>query len=319
MTTKPIQVGSQRFVFDVDRENQGFDIVDQISGWDQYCHTNDYKEMEKVLGGFNKKDQQMLEWHRQVRSKYGWNGGFAGTVFASDSFNDIIETAEELGTIEFKDAEKETLVLKYFSKRLWPWLKDNRQRITDQIPIIVQTLDKHKALLDQMSVLTKTLPDNLIVVHLVPNSSEYSIGGSNVDGHNVGEVPTDREVTGTVLHEAMHGFLKQWKPLMKMVTEQTRFPGVLNSEALNEGISYAISPGLVSDRMGDPLQEEVNKDLKEKRSIFEKDRRYALFNALGLVIRPILQAALAKQVPMEVFIQQAFEACEKYLAAYQAG
>jgi len=135
-------------------------------------------------------------------------------------------------------------------------------------------------------------PD-LVPVYLIPNPDPKNMGGGYNGGRLTIEVPTVADAIPTTLHELFHAFLETKKAEIEAAVAGV--PG-LDSETLNEGLAYALSPGIVhADSDGaDPLVRTVRRQFAENKPLsdtFTRSNRYALS------LRPLLQAALGSYCP----------------------
>jgi hypothetical protein len=104
---------------------------------------------------------------------------------------------------------------------------------------------------------------------------------------------------GTLLHESLHRLLETQKAAIQSAAEGTG----LDFTTLNEGIAYALYPGIMADtEQGDRLIEQLV--TMQLRGTPATDR-YLQFDLVAVVIRPLLRQALAHNETMATFLPKA--------------
>jgi hypothetical protein len=144
-----------------------------------------------------------------------------------------------------------------------------------------------------------------VPVYLLANPSDDSIGGGYNGGRLTLEVPRVRDAYPSFLHEVMHAFLDGEIPRIEGAAKKVNG---LDAMTLNEGIAYALSPGLIHpDSDGpDPLARQVARDLASMKPL---DDAYTRFNRFGLALRPLLKEALEQEeATLESFLPRAIDA-----------
>jgi hypothetical protein len=132
----------------------------------------------------------------------------------------------------------------------------------------------------------------------VANTDDKNGGGEANGGRLVIEVPS-ADPMGFLLHESMHALLA---PRVELIKAQAEAAG-MNWESLNEGIAYALAPGITDDiETRDLLVQELAHYLIMKTPPSDS---YAQFYMVAGVIRPILRAALAKGETIDQFLPKA--------------
>jgi hypothetical protein len=112
------------------------------------------------------------------------------------------------------------------------------------------------------------------------------------------EVPSP-DAIGTLLHESLHRLLLPKQALIRSAAEAA----ALDFTALNEGIAYALYPGIMADtEEGDSLIEQLVR--MQLRGAPVSDR-YLQFDLIAAVIRPLLKAALAHNETITTFLPKA--------------
>jgi hypothetical protein len=135
-------------------------------------------------------------------------------------------------------------------------------------------------------------------VYLVANPEESSGGGGANGGRIVVEVPASEDMS-FLLHESLHMLLA---PHADAIRASAASAG-LTFQALNEGIAYALAPGLTNDtRAVDPLAEQLARNLI--RGTPPSDA-YAQSNMIAAVIRPLLRVSLEQGETITAFLPKA--------------
>ena len=117
-------------------------------------------------------------------------------------------------------------------------------------------------------------------------------------GRLVVEVPL-LDTIGTLLHESMHRLVDPQKQRIHTAAEAAG----LDYTVLNEGIAYALYPGIMADTAeGDRLIEELVR--KQLRGTPASDP-FLQFNMVAAVIRPLLRKALAHNETITTFLPEA--------------
>ena len=107
------------------------------------------------------------------------------------------------------------------------------------------------------------------------------------------------DAMGTLLHESLHRLLETQKAAIQSAAEGTG----LDFTTLNEGIAYALYPGIMADtEQGDRLIEQLV--TMQLRGTPATDR-YLQFDLVAVVIRPLLRQALAHNETMATFLPKA--------------
>jgi len=168
--------------------------------------------------------------------------------------------------------------------RLQQQLESERERLTP----IVRQLARFAEVKDPPTV----------AVFLVANTDERNGGGEANGGRLVIEVPSP-DAIGTLLHESLHRLLESQRGPIRSAAEAA----ALDFTALNEGIAYALYPGITADtEAGDRLVEQLVS--MQLRGAPASDR-YLQFDLIAVVIRPLLRAALLHNETITTFLPKA--------------
>jgi hypothetical protein len=276
---------------------QVFHIVDQLSEWDQYAHKQYVRWSEKSLN-LTKEDRELLRKHAQLRRARGWGHGFEQAFLVEDSINDAASKAIKAQHLSATEAYAEKDILLHFA----PILAGLIQQQHGQIQEFEKQLEKEKSRLRSLVVQLRKFTESEGTIQepvfLVANTDNKNGGGEANGGRLVIEVPS-ADPMGFLLHESMHALLASRAGLIKVQAEAAG----MNWESLNEGIAYALAPGITDDtETRDLLVQELAHYLITKTPPSDS---YAQFYMVAGVIRPILRAALAKGETIEQFLPKA--------------
>jgi hypothetical protein len=125
-----------------------------------------------------------------------------------------------------------------------------------------------------------------IPVYLIASPPPGSGGGLN-GGRMTIELQPGQDAAPTLVHEAVHGFIETKRAALEACVARTEG---LDYQTLNEGIAYAVMPGIFSAGKDDRLAAYVKADREAGAGI---DQTYPRFRAFGLALRPAVKEALA--------------------------
>src|SRR5262249_9190266 len=128
--------------------------------------------------------------------------------------------------------------------------------------------------------------DVAVPVYLFANPDETSIGGGYNGGVLTLEGPRQRDAFPSFQHQGFHTFLD--RRVADSSPAAATAPG-LDAQTLNEGLAYALSPGLLhtGGKDADPLAGRVRADIGKPFT-----DSYTRYNRYGLALRPLVKAAL---------------------------
>ena len=139
------------------------------------------------------------------------------------------------------------------------------------------------------------------------------VGRSGGGGYNGGnawvEVNNTLEAIDTFTHEAIHVVLRD--RVRDIRATATACGAGLDRETLNEGLDYAISPGMFHEGNGDPLGEAVDAARRRGQAATDqlvRDQRF------GLALRPLLESALGRKEKLSAILPKACDAWRGVLA-----
>lgn len=283
-----------------------FHVVDQLSGWDEFCHKQYGRYFEKVGDGLNEEDQKFLDRHKAIRKKYGWNCGLEKIFYTPHDLDSALKSAVKNGLLT-KDsalksaAEEEREILLHF-----------KERIESVMAQEMATLNQFaEGVFAKQSVLAKigeelsrfvggaelNIPVYLIANPQIPNSTSY--GGGYNDGVLTLEVVLEEGAYFTLVHECFHAFLRAKDEEIEKAVDSVEG---LTAQTLREGLAYAYSPGIYHEEASDRLLLEAKSDIKNGKTLSDS---YLSSRLYGIALRPFLREALAKGQTLEEFLPTA--------------
>ncbi|MHC4958632.1 MAG: hypothetical protein ACYTGN_09660 [Planctomycetota bacterium] len=296
-----LKAGPLTLDFHITKTAQLFHVVDQLSNWSPYTHA----QYRRWYGELSVADKEQLERHAAIRKKYGWQGGLQLVGYTHVPYRTALKNGAEAGQITADEAKTEAEVLKHFEKRVAPLLEQERARLD---AFRKRAFAQRKELTAFATRVARFCHGHQarVPVYLIANPSDNSIGGGYNGGFLTLEVARQSDTYPTFLHELMHAFVNKEKG--RLVAASSRTPG-LDYTTLNEGIAYALSPGLFAAK-GHELAGQVENDRKRGLGI---DQAYPRFRRYGLELQPLLERTLEKGT-LETFLPQALDAWAKLAA-----
>ena len=255
-----------------------FHVVDQLSGWSEFCHPQYARAMP-----LDEMDCAALALHSEVRGRRGWGGGLEQAFYVPEDLDAALAAGVKADHLSERDAAVERRVFARFEARVDALLR-------------AQSVDLRKSLaaLDRESV-TRMARDLgrlfgvervAIPVYLMASPPPGSGGGLN-GGRMTIELHPGQDAAPTLVHEAVHGFIERKRDALEACVKRT---DGLDYQTLNEGIAYAVMPGIFSAGKDDRLAASVKADREAGAGI---DQTYPRFRAFGLALRPSVKEALA--------------------------
>ena len=276
---------------------QVFHIVDQLSEWDQYAHKQYVRWAAKALN-LTQEDRRLLQQHAELRRARGWGKGFEQAFLVADSIDTAATKAVASGLLSAGEATTERTILSHFAPMLAPLIEQQSDRI---VAFRNRLLAERESLMPLVQKLSRFADANgtiTVPVHLVANPDENSGGGEANGGRIVVEVPT-ADTIGFLLHESLHVFLTPHADAIRTAAASAG----LSFQALNEGIAYALAPGLTNDhRAVDLLAEQLARYLI--RGTPPSDA-YVQSYMIAAVLRPLLRASLEQGETLAAFLLKA--------------
>lgn len=264
-----------------------FHVVDQMSGWSEFCHRQYAAWWAKTHGPFTAEDLSLLSQHAEIRKRQGWGGGLERALYVSTDLDEAFVASVQKGYLTKAEADAEKKVLLHFAPKI-------EALMSAEVASGEKFLANLKAKQGELaSFATKAsrlfgVKSLSLPVYAMVNPDDHSFGGGYSNGIITIEVPRNTDVFPTLLHETFHAFIDPHRPELQAAAK-----GVdgLDEQTLNEGLAYALSPGLLhaGDPQSDPLRQQVASDIQAQKLL--KDS-YTRFNRYGLALRGIVRDAL---------------------------
>jgi hypothetical protein len=296
-----VQAGPLTLEVGLHRGGQVFHIVDQLSDWHVYCHP----QYRRQLARFSGPEEALLVKHAAIRKARGY-GVLDQVFYPADDWRAALDAAVRDGKLTTTEGDTERAVLDAFEPRLKTLLDEGQKTVERATAALKKRGPELEAFARKAARFTGTTNVKM-PLYLVPSPGSGGGGGAN-GGSLVVEVGADSDPYYVVVHEAWHAFVEGQSSLLDAAAK--RPPG-LDRTALSEGFAYAINPGIFHAEPGDPLARKVKSDINETKRD-ERFLRYALFNRLGLALRPLLVEALDD--PHQTLVTFLPRACDVYRA-----
>jgi hypothetical protein len=275
---------------------QIFHIVDQLSQWDIYTHKEYVRWAEKTQL-LDQQDRGLLLQHAEMRKRQVGHG-FEQTFLVDDSIDNAASKGIAAHLLSPEEANTERDILLHFAPKLQPLLQQRQAEIVALEQELVAEQAHIAPLVVQLAHFSEVKDPPTVTVFLVANAEERNGGGEANGGRLVVEVPSPNAI-GTLLHESLHWLLK---PQEAAIRSSAQGAG-LDFTALNEGIAYALYPGIMADNeQGDGLIEQLVR--MQLRGVPTSDR-YLQFNQIAAVIRPLLKSSLEHNETITTFLPKA--------------
>ena len=276
---------------------QIFHIVDQLSQWDVYAHKEYVRWAEKTQL-LDQRDRELLQRHAEMRRKRGWGHGFEQTFLVDDSIENAAAKGITAQLLSADEANTERDILLHFAPKLQPLLRQRQAEIDALEQQLVAEQARLTPFVVQLARFAELKDPPAVTVFLVANAEERNGGGEANGGRLVIEVPSP-DAIGTLLHESLHRLLEPQEASIRSAAEAA----AIDFTALNEGIAYALYPGITADtEQGDRLVEQLVR--MQLRGTPASDH-YLQFDQVAAVIRPLLRAALAHNETITAFLPKA--------------
>jgi hypothetical protein len=289
---KPLVVDAGKLTCEVhvSRTANLFHMFDQFSEWSIYCHRQYTRHFAGVdRNGFSDEDRAMLARHTTVRAARGWGAGLEQTFYSPLDLDAAIKLGLEKGHLDADQAKTVREVLAHFAPRIDKFVRGEKEKLDAFAAKLREHQPRLKEFADRASKLfggeKRSVP-----VYLIANPADHDMGGGYNGERLTLEIPQKADPFPTLLHEVFHAFLH---PRMKELAKAADGVKGLDAQTLNEGLAYAISPGLFHARgpNADPLRDQV-KALKSQGKSLEDS--YYRFNVFGLALRPFVREAMEK-------------------------
>jgi hypothetical protein len=246
----------------------------------------------------------LLKRHSELRKTKGWGKGLEKTFYSNLDFDRALEVGIKAGHISSEEAEIEKEVLLHFAPRIDKLMEDEMKVVTAFQQKLVEEKENFLGFSMQISRFCGSV-QLTVPAYLFANPDDREYGGGYNGGILTLEIPRQYDASHTFLHELMHAFVDTQCEHIQKAFEDAKD---LDFQTLNEGIAYALSPGIFHSEGpdSDPLRMQVERDLQNNKTM--KDP-YFRFKRYGLALRPLLNDALQDETQtLQTFLSRAIDA-----------
>jgi hypothetical protein len=276
---------------------QVFHIVDQLADWSPYTHRAYLRWAGRALV-LDSADQRLLQRHAELRRASNTPKAFDQAFLVEGGIAEAAAAAVTAGLLPAAEASAEREILEHFAPKLVGLREAQRSQVDGFLQRLATEGERLKPLVAQLARFAEATQRIDIPVFIVSNPDVNSGGGEANGGRLVIEVPSPDPMSALV-HEAMHAFLA---PHLDAIRAFADSAGV-SFETLNEGIVYAMAPGLTDD----PERRDM---LGEQQARFQArgtpaSNPYVQSYTMALVLRPLLRGALARGTTLSALLPAA--------------
>jgi hypothetical protein len=281
---------------------QLFHVVDQISQWSEFSHEQYVRYFKSQGGGLSESDLKILAEHAAIRKKYGWGRGPDQVFYTPLNLDDALKAGVASGYLTAGEAEIERTVFAYFRLRVERLISESKP-LDEFVREFARQQPKLAAFATEAARFVGKTPAMPIPFYVIADPDDTNMGGGYNAGKLTLEIPRKRDVYPTVVHELFHAFVDTKRA--EVETAAHSVPG-LDFQTLNEGLAYAISPGLQDTGDSDQLQAKVSAYIAKGSPLSDSFTR---FNFFALALRPLLKEALGDpHQNLESFLPKAVDA-----------
>lgn len=296
--TTDVNLGGLILSVSESRTAQVFHVVDQLSQWDQYAHKQYGRWAARNLK-LDQEDRRLLQKHAELRRARGWGHGFEQAFLVDDPVDVAAAKAVRSKLLKPEEAATEKNILLHFQPKLSRLLEGGEVGIDSFRRRLIAEAWKIRPLVRQLRRFAEAREAVTVPVFLVANPEEGSGGGEANAGRLVIEVQTRPDPLPFLFHESMHVLLNPHLPEIKAAAESAG----LSWQVLNEGIAYALGPGLTdTSRESDALAEALARNVLQGKTAADD---YTRFYMAAAVIRPLLRSALDHGETITAFLPKA--------------
>ncbi|MBN2563138.1 MAG: hypothetical protein JXQ75_19625 [Phycisphaerae bacterium] len=295
-----LDAGPLKLKVHISRTAHLFHVVDQLSEWSQFCH----KQYGRHMTGLTDRDRELLAKHAAVREQRPWGEGLEQTFYTSLDLETALKQGISNNWLTAEQAEVEREVLLHFAPRIDRLMKEEMETLKAFRQQLQKELPHLRDFSEKLARFYQGAPP-AIPMFIIANPDEQSCGGGYNGERLTLEIPRARNVYPTFLHETMHAFIRVQESKLH---EAVKHVDGLDYMTLNEGIAYALAPGILhSETDGpDPLLRRVSNDMEQKKPLTDA---FTCFNRFGLALRPLLKEALEDDAQtLESFLPRAVDA-----------
>ena len=281
---------------------QVFHVVDQLSAWSEFCHPQYARWAARAIK-LADADRALLAKHAELRKARGWGGGFEQAFYVDSSIDQAADQAARTGALTAEEIKAEKELLLHFAPMLRPLLEAGRGESRGFRARLAQQAEGLAPMMEKLAHFAGVTAPVVVPVFLIPNPEKGSSGGGFNGGRLVLEIQAQPDPMPTLLHESLHAFLESHRE--DIATAARRGNG-LDEQSLNEGLAYALAPGLVgtADEGADELSEVLVLDVLRGTKPTDP---YLRFKLVAVVLRPLLRDALERGLTLAEFLPRAVD------------
>lgn len=291
-----IDFGGLVVTISTSRTAQVFHIVDQLANWDPYAHRA-YIRWAAKSNVLDDEDRKALARQAEMRKARGRGNGFEQAFLVDEPIADAAANAIRAQLLPAAEANEEAAILTRFSTKLAALIDGHAAEIDAFAASIERDRDRLAPLVAEIAKLSEAKAPLAVPVFLVANTEAGSGGGEANANRLIVEVPAP-DSRGTLLHESLHAFLR---PRADEITAAAATAGLSYTE-LNEGIAYALSPGLTDEPGVDRIADQLKRFVEQGRPATDP---YVRFYTIATVIKPVLRESLATGETLAAFLPKA--------------
>ena len=297
-----VDAGRLRLLVSISRTAQIFHIVDQLSGWSQFSHAQ-YRN-HPPPGTRGPRERELLAVHAALRAGRGWGGGFEQAFYVDDDLDAAATSAVSRGLLTPDEVRIELTVLQHFAPLLDPFIAGSDARLRQFAQRLLSRPEALRALAGQLAVFVQMdRPVLDVYAFLIASPADRGSGGGMNGGRLTFEVPRIEASESTLMHEVLHAFLALRRP---DIDRAAALGAGLDGETLEEGIAYALAPGIFNSHDGiDELARQIAEDVASGRTL---ENTFLRYRRLAFELRPPLVAALRDGTSLDAFLPVAVEA-----------
>jgi hypothetical protein len=300
--SKPVvlEAGPLTCEIHISRTAHLFHVVDQLAEWSEFCH----RQYGRHFKGLDEKDRELLAKHAEIRKVRGWGGGLEQTFYSPLDVEAAIAAGIKAKHLTEAEAAVEREVFARFAPRVDALLAENR-KLLESYP---GRLARDQKRLAEVAARVSRFVGGAKVkvpVYLFANPHDSDSGGGFNGGVVTIEIPRVRDAYSTLVHEVFHAFLETRRADLEAAVKDVKG---LDFMTLNEGLAYAISPGILhTEKPGsDPLKAAVMQYRSNGQTLSDY---YYRVNVFGLALRPLMKEALDSDVlTLEKILPRAIDA-----------
>lgn len=276
---------------------QVFHMVDQLAQWDESSHKA-YGRWARTNLSLDAEDRRMLLRHAEMRRARGWGNGFEQAFLVEGSIEAAAARAAGQKLLTADEAASEQTILLHFAPKLIALRDQHQQQMEAFKARLFAERGRLAPWFDKLVRFTQTKTVVKAQVFLVANSEERSGGGEANGGRIIVEVPSP-DPMGSLFHESLHVLLTPHLDEIKAAAESAG----MRWQNLNEGIVYALAPGLTDNPSEvDSLAEQIARYLARGTPASDN---YAQAYLIASVIRPTLRASIDAGETFPLFLPKA--------------